>query len=176
MKVTVIEIKHYQLKNKTRPYLKDFINNLKKFDTGKIQLTIAYNFISFIDNHEERVMHSKSDNIEILINDEADELIKQLLGSLRNRYQNNLQLIKGSEFVFDYVHLLYYKCHKINPNRGGSYIDSPDWIKNKISVRLKSKRQRINTVTFYLRDISMSLVGVLFKHIDQIQEPLTYKC
>ena len=32
---------------------------------------------------------------------------------------------------FDYVHLLYYKCHKINPNRGGSYIDSPDWIKNK---------------------------------------------
>ena len=33
--------------------------------------------------------------------------------------------------IFDYVHLLYYKCHKINPNRSGSYIDSPDWIKNK---------------------------------------------
>ena len=26
---------------------------------------------------------------------------------------------------------MYYKCHKINPNRGGSSIDSPDWIKNK---------------------------------------------
>ena len=26
---------------------------------------------------------------------------------------------------------MYHKCHKINPNRGGSYIDSPDWIKNK---------------------------------------------
>ena len=26
---------------------------------------------------------------------------------------------------------MYYKCHKINPNHGGSYIDSPDWIKNK---------------------------------------------
>ena len=24
-----------------------------------------------------------------------------------------------------------FKCHKINPNRGGSYIDSHDWIKNK---------------------------------------------
>ena len=34
--------------------------------------------------------------------------------------------MKGSEFVFDYVHLLYYKCHKINPNPGGSYIDSSD--------------------------------------------------
>ena len=39
--------------------------------------------------------------------------------------------MKGSEFVFDYVHLLYYKCHKINPKRAGSYIDSPDWIKKK---------------------------------------------
>ena len=41
--------------------------------------------------------------------------------------------MKGSEFVFDYVRLVYYKCHKVNPNHGGSYIDSPDWIKNKKS-------------------------------------------
>ena len=46
-------------------------------------------------------------------------------------YQNNLELMKGSEFVFDYVQLFYYKCHKINPNCSGSYIDFPDWIKNK---------------------------------------------
>ena len=76
-------------------------------------------------------MHSKSDNIEIMINHEADEVIKELFDSLKNRYQNNLESIKYSEFVFDYVYLLYYKCHKINPNHGGSYIDSPDWIKNK---------------------------------------------
>ena len=44
----------------------------------KIQLTIAKNFISSIDNDEECTMHSKSDNIEIMINDEADEVIKQL--------------------------------------------------------------------------------------------------
>ena len=37
--------------------------------------------------------------------------------------------MKDSEFVFDYVHLLYYKCHKINSNRAGSHIDSPGWIK-----------------------------------------------
>ena len=41
--------------------------------------------------------------------------------------------MKSSELVLDYVHLFYYKCHKINWNRGGSYIDSPDWIKNKKS-------------------------------------------
>ena len=39
--------------------------------------------------------------------------------------------MKGSEFVLDYVHLLFYKCHKINPNHHGLYIDSPDQIKNK---------------------------------------------
>ena len=39
--------------------------------------------------------------------------------------------MKGREFVFDYVQLLYYKYHKTNPNRGGPYIVSPDWIKNK---------------------------------------------
>ena len=39
--------------------------------------------------------------------------------------------MKGSEFVFDYVYSLYYKSHKINLSRGRSYIDSPDWIKNK---------------------------------------------
>ena len=33
--------------------------------------------------------------------------------------------------------------------------------KNIISVRLKSKRKRINTVTFYFRDISTLLVGVI---------------
>ena len=34
--------------------------------------------------------------------------------------------MKISEFVLDFVQLLYYKCHKINLNRGGSNIDSPD--------------------------------------------------
>ena len=76
-------------------------------------------------------MYSKSDNIEITMNDEADEVIKELFDSLKNRYQNNLESMKDSEFLFNYIHLLYYKCYKINPNRGGSYIDSPDWMKNK---------------------------------------------
>ena len=50
-----------------------------------------------------------------MINDEADEVIKELFDSIKNRSQNNLELMKGSEFVFNCVHLLYYKCHKINP-------------------------------------------------------------
>ena len=76
-------------------------------------------------------MHSKTDTIDIRINNEADKVLKEAFDLLKNRYENNLESMKGSEFVFSYVHLLYYKCHKINPNRDGSYLDSPDWIKNK---------------------------------------------
>ena len=54
---------------------------------------------------------SSKRNIEILMNDKADKVIKELFDSLKNRYQNNLESIKGSEFVLGYVHLLYYKSH-----------------------------------------------------------------
>ena len=74
-------------------------------------------------------MHSKSDSIEIMISDEADEVIKELFDPFKNRRQNNLESMRSNEFVFDYVQLLYYKCHKINPNHGESYIGSPDWKK-----------------------------------------------
>ena len=54
-------------------------------------------------------MHSKIDNIEIMMNDKADEIVDELFDSLKNRYQNNLESMKGSEFVLDYVHLLHHK-------------------------------------------------------------------
>ena len=68
-----------------------------------------------------------------MINDEADEVIKRLFDSLKNRFQSNFELMKASDFAFDFVHLLHYKCHKINLDRGGSYIDSLDWIKKQKS-------------------------------------------
>ena len=70
MKAAVIEIKHYQLKN-ILIKLDHIINNSKKSETWKIQLTMANSFISSTDNNEEHVMHCKSDNIDIMINDEA---------------------------------------------------------------------------------------------------------
>ena len=59
-------------------------------------------------------MHWKSDH------DESDEVIEELFDLRKNRYQINVELIKGSEFVFDYVHLLYYKCRRTNYSRGRS--------------------------------------------------------
>ena len=104
-----------EYRDEIRPYLKDIINNLKKFDTEKIQWTIAINFLSSNENDEEHVMHSKSDSIEIFINDKADEVIAEFFQSLFSQNQIGLETsMKGSDFIFDCVHLLYYKCHKIN--------------------------------------------------------------
>ena len=65
--------------DKIRPCLKDTINDLKKSDAWKIQLTIRINFISSKDdNDEEHIMHSKSDNIEIMI---RYEIIEELFDS-----------------------------------------------------------------------------------------------
>ena len=60
-----------------------------------------------------------------MINEKADEVIL-------SRYQTGLETsIISSHFNFDCVHLLYYTCHKTSFKRSGSYMDSPNWIKNK---------------------------------------------
>ena len=78
-----------------KPYLSDLINNHKthgsvRYHSGnkswiektsskwKIQLTMAINFISSKDSDETRTMHRKSNNVQIMIGIETDEIIKNL--------------------------------------------------------------------------------------------------
>ena len=76
-------------------------------------------------------MHTRSINEEFMNGSDTDEIIKELFKSLLQRYQENLQ---GSDFVFDGVNYLYYDFNKVSISRGGSYIDSPKWLKNKKST------------------------------------------
>ena len=70
--------------------------------------------------------------MEIMINNKVNEVIEKLFQSLLSRYQIGLEKsTKGSDSVFDCVHILYYKCHIINFEQIKSYIDSPNWLKNK---------------------------------------------
>ena len=81
-------------------------------------------------------MRSKSDNIEIMINAEADEVMNKSFKLIQNGYQNSLELMRGGEFLLNYVHSLYYKRHKINPNRSRPCIESSsDWITNKKATK-----------------------------------------
>ena len=88
---------------------------------------------------EERVMHSMGYNIKFTSYDDANEVIDELFESPRSRYQGNLETSilfrRGSDFLFDSVQLMYYKCHKVNFKRGGSYIKSPKEKSNNKSER-----------------------------------------
>ena len=84
------------------------------------------------DSDETRTIHKKSDNIEIMMGSETDEIIEELFKSLLKRYQEGLEeSMRVSEFIFDRVGALYYNLNKISLSRGGSYIDSPEWLKIK---------------------------------------------
>ena len=101
--------------NKIKPYLRNIIIDLQNFDTWKIQLTVAINFISSTDTEKEHVMDSKSDNIKFISYNDATEVVKELFDSLKSRYQNNLETsMQKIEFTFDSVQTVYYKCHKVN--------------------------------------------------------------
>ena len=117
-------------------YLADMINDYKSKGKWKIQLTVEINFTSLKpDSDETRIMHTKSDNTEIIIGSDTNEVIKELFKSFLQRYQESLQeKIRGSEFGFDGIHLLYYDFNKISLNRGESYIESAKWMKDKKST------------------------------------------
>ena len=81
------------------------------------------------------IMHTKNDNTEIMIASDTNEVIKELL----NRFCRYIKKVykekmRGSEFEFDGIHLLYYDFNKISLNRGGSYVESAKWIKDKKST------------------------------------------
>ena len=118
------------------PYLRELINDYKSKGEWKIQLTAQINFISLrLDSDETPVMHTKSDNEEFMNGSETDEIIKELFKSLLQRYQENLQeKMGGSDFAFDGINFLYYDFNKTSINKGGSYIDSPKWLKDKKST------------------------------------------
>ena len=80
------------------------INYHKTEVEWKIQLTMQINFIFSTDSDETSDMHTKSDNIEIIIDSETNDIIEELRESLFQNYQKSLeQSMRGKEFVRDSI-------------------------------------------------------------------------
>ena len=89
---------------------------------------MTINFFSSKYSEEIHTINTKSDNMD----NETDEIIEKLFKNLLQRYEEGLEeSMKGSEFIFDNVDLLYYNLNKISLNMGRSYIDYPEWLKSK---------------------------------------------
>ena len=103
--------------NNFKPYLRNTIINLQNSGTLQIQLTIAIDFISSKDSEEERGVHTSKNDIIFTFYSVVNDVTEKLFKSLRSKYQNGLETsMKGSDFIFDSVQLMYYKCHEINLN------------------------------------------------------------
>ena len=101
---------------------------------------MASNFISSKDSDETRTMHTKSNNVEIMFGTEKMKLLRTFLNLFLQKYQEGLEeSMRGSEFVYDRVDVLYYNLNKVSLSRGGSYIDSPKSLK-KIKSNNKSSK------------------------------------
>ena len=116
-----------------KPYLYDLINVYKTKGEWKLQLSVEISFVSQKPGSDEnRVMFTRSTPEEFMIGSEAEGVAEKLFMSILQKYQDNLQnKMKGSDFIFNGINYLYYDLNRITISKGGSYIESPKWLKDK---------------------------------------------
>ena len=80
-----------------------------------------------------------------MLGNETDNIIKELFESILDNYQKEEQIMRGgSDFIFESAELLDYKLHKTSLKRGGSYIESYEWLKNKEATISPKNKKKIN--------------------------------
>ena len=121
----------------------------------KIQLSMQISFIS-LTNEETDIVHSKSDNIEIMRRIDTNNVVSRRIKSFTQRYEEGLETrMRGSSYVFNHVKLLEYHFHKISLSRGSSYIPTLEWIANK-KCTINPKNTKDNRCYLYAIVIALS--------------------
>ena len=114
------------------PYLYDLINDQRIVRrVWKIQINMHVKFIFSRDTEETRILYVWSDNLSIMQAIDTDDIIRDIFRSFLQHFQEELKIIKGSDFAFESVDLLDYKLHKVSLRRGGSCVKFPEWLANK---------------------------------------------
>ena len=119
-----------------KPYLEDLINEKKNKGEWKLQLTAMISFVSLKpDSDETRLIYTRSNPAEFMNGSETKKIIESLYRSLLQKYQDNLnEKMRGSDFVFNGINYFYYDFNRVSISKGGSYIESPKWLKDKKST------------------------------------------
>ena len=116
--------------DKIKPYLRVLRYENKAYEQ-KIQIDIGFNMIHISDNR--RITHSsRSDNVICMPSSNTNKILEQLLSSLYEKFNDDLQLSReSSSFVYDSVEECNIHFNKIDLGRGASFIDTPEWLKHK---------------------------------------------
>ena len=100
------------------------INDHKTSGEWKIQLVMLNRCISSKNFEETRSVYSASNNIEIFMSSDTDEVINILFDTMLQKFQEirETSLERGSEFIFENVDLLHYYFHRVDMRRGESLV------------------------------------------------------
>ena len=108
----------YEYFDNIKLHLKDMIYYYKSKGEWKMQTVMRTIFISFIDRNKTQLMHTKSDNVEIMTGTDTNEAINELINYFTKRYQEGLETkMKGSRYILENIDLLDYHLNKISLNR-----------------------------------------------------------
>ena len=114
------------------------------------------NFKHTVDIKKKYTFHIKSKNIEILPGDDVNDIIKELADSFYKNYEEWLLILRnGSGYVYDNVEVLAIRFHKMEIKRGSSYIESPEWRKNK-KAAIKPWNTKDNRCFLYAITIALN--------------------
>ena len=116
--------------DKIIPYLSMLIDENKAYEQN-IQLDLGFNMVYISDSR--RITHfSRSDNIICMSSSNTNKIMDKLLTSFQEKFDDDLVLSQeGSSFVYESVEECNMHFHKIDLRRGSSFIDTPEWLKNK---------------------------------------------
>ena len=133
----------------------------------KIQRSMHVNFTSSRDTGETHTIYVWSDKVSIMRGRDTDDIIRKLFRSFLHNYQEELKIIKGSDFAFESVELMDYKLHRVHLRRGGSYIKSPEWLLHKGAI-INSKNKNDDECLQWLTISALNYNKIMKREFENI--------
>ena len=122
------------------------------------------NCISSKRFEETRLIYSPSNNAEILMGSETDGIVEEFFELQRLQEARETANNRGSEFIHENVGLSHYIFQKISLKRGGSHVDSPEWLKNKRATINPKKKKKCNNCFQYVITVVLNYQNIVRDH------------
>ena len=105
---------------------------------------------------------------------DTDDIIRETFRSFLRNYREELEIIKGSNFVFESVELMDYKLHRVRLRRGGSYIKSPEWLANK-KATINPKNKNDNEWLWWSTISALNYNEIMKKEFENIFKKIKHE-
>jgi len=135
-----------QYLHRTRHHMSKVIEEMvRRGDSWKIQLNVVMLFRKR-DGSDETEKPIWSLPHTVMEGTDMEEVLDEMRTSLLRQYERILNTMESSDYVFIRVVEMTYHCHRVDLNRGGSYIDLPDWARERGSCLIKVHTDRTSFI------------------------------